>query len=399
MKKKNSIFIKINLLMAAVFFNVIALNAQATKQAKLELPSMFDNGTLNIAVLFAIVLVLIVLALVKSTVSLSKVLSQNKGKVSAIALMLLSSVSAFSQGVAAATAKPNPLPDWVFNPAVYLLGFLFTILLVTVYVLYKVNINLLKAMNHDTEVVAQEELQTETEEEKAPGFMRRIYLRMVDSVPVAHEKDILLDHDYDGIKELDNNLPPWWIYGFYVTIIFGVFYLLIYHVSGAGKLQAAEYQQELAVAAQEKEARMRASADNVNEDNVTALADAELVLKGKETFERLCVTCHLSNGGGTVGPNLTDDYWLHGGGIKNIFKTITHGVPNKGMISWSSQLSPKQIQQVASYVLTFKGKNVAGGKEPQGDKWVEEVVAAKDTTAAKNDTTLSAQVNAKDTIK
>jgi cytochrome c oxidase cbb3-type subunit 3 len=93
--------------------------------------------------------------------------------------------------------------------------------------------------------------------------------------------------------------------------------------------------------------------------------------EGKATFEKLCSACHRADAGGQVGPNLTDEYWIHGGGIHNVFKTITYGVPDKGMLSWKSQLTPKQIQQVASYILSLKGSNPAGGKEPQGDKWVE----------------------------
>lgn len=300
-------------------------------------------------------------------------------------LLLLSAV-AFSQSETAPAQPATQFPQWASDPNVYLLGFLMFILLLSVYVLYTVNMKLIKALAPAAVEVPAETAEAALVKEKKPGFLRRVYLRMVDSVPVAKEKDILLDHDYDGIKELDNNLPPWWKYGFYVTIVFGVFYLLIFHVSGAGKLQADEYKEELRIAQLQKEERMRASAENVNEENVIALTDAEPITKGKETFQKLCVTCHRPDGGGLVGPNLTDEYWLHGGGIKNIFKTITYGVPNKGMISWQSQLSPKQIQQVASYILTLKGTNPPGPKEPQGDKWVDEnpgdstAVASADTT-------------------
>jgi cytochrome c oxidase cbb3-type subunit 3 len=202
---------------------------------------------------------------------------------------------------------------------------------------------------------------------------------MVDSVPVEKEKDVLLDHDYDGIKELDNNLPPWWKYGFYFTIVFAVVYMFYYHVSGAGNLQLAEYQNELDLAAQQKAERMKAQANYVTEDNVVALTAAGDISEGKQVFMKLCAACHRADGGGQVGPNLTDEFWLHGGGIKNVFKTITYGVPNKGMLSWQSQLSPKQIQQISSYILTLKGSNPPAPKEQQGDKWEEPNIAASDS--------------------
>ncbi len=293
-------------------------------------------------------------------------------------LFLTAGIPAFAQSPAAETKVPAQFPQWAMDPVVYIVCFLFLMMVITIYILYRVNISLIKTMAPKVFEEKHAEVQRETVVKKDSLF-RRLYLKMVDSVPVEHEKDVLLDHDYDGIKELDNNLPPWWKYGFYFTIAFAVFYLLYFHVSGIGKLQGEEYREELAIAAEQKEARMKANANFVNEENVVALTDADGISKGKETFVKLCVACHRADGGGQVGPNLTDDYWIHGGGIKNIFKTITYGVPNKGMISWQSQLSPKQIQQVGSYIMTLKGTNPAGAKEPQGDIWMEENAAKPDS--------------------
>ncbi|HQV00013.1 MAG TPA: cbb3-type cytochrome c oxidase N-terminal domain-containing protein, partial [Bacteroidia bacterium] len=226
-------------------------------------------------------------------------------------------------------------------------------------------------------------------EEKAPGFFRKIYLRMVDSVPVSKEKDIVLDHDYDGIKELDNNLPPWWKYGFYLTIVFSFLYMFVYHVTGTGKLQLAEYNDELHAAQLAKAERMKSSAENITEDNVVALKETDVLAKGKDSYDKLCAACHRADGGGQVGPNLTDEFWLHGGGIKNIFHTITYGVPDKGMISWQSQLSPKQIQYVASYLMTMQGTKPAGPKEPQGEKWTEVAATTADSTTTATADSLS----------
>ncbi|MBI1287349.1 MAG: c-type cytochrome [Flavobacteriales bacterium] len=196
------------------------------------------------------------------------------------------------------------------------------------------------------------------------------------AVPVEQEGDIMLDHEYDGIRELDNKLPPWWLYMFYFTIVFGVVYIAYYHFGG-GLSQEEEYLAEMAVAEEQKAAFLASSANNVDESSVELLTDATSIANGKEKFQTLCIACHGATGGsmpGGVGPNLTDQYWLHGGGIKNVFKTIKYGVPAKGMISWESQLTPRQIQEVASYVLSLQGSNPPNAKEPQGDLWSGEVV-------------------------
>lgn len=315
-----------------------------------------------------------------------------------LAGLLLSIINSYAQTGNSAEPVAPELPAWALDSTVYLVSFFILVLLITIMVLFRINVRLITAMSPKAFEKARIPVEAGIVAEKKPTLMRRIYLRMVDSVPVAQEKDVLLDHDYDGIKELDNNLPPWWKYGFYFTIVFGFFYLIHYHVSRTGKLQLAEYQDELVLAEKQKEERMKANADNVTEENVTALSTPEVRRRGEETFEKLCAACHRADGGGQVGPNLTDEYWLHGGGIKNVFKTITYGVPNKGMISWQAQLSPKQIQEVASYILTLKGTNPPGPKEPQGDIWVEEAVTAPtdSTIKASSDTILAVMA---DTLK
>jgi cytochrome c oxidase cbb3-type subunit 3 len=220
--------------------------------------------------------------------------------------------------------------------------------------------------------------------EKGPGLWKRFDRRFLTrAVPVEREADVMMHHDYDGIRELDNKLPPWWVWGFYVTILWAFGYLIHYHVSHTGKLSAAEYRADMQKAALAHEEYLRKKADLVTEENVVALTDAAALDAGKDIYVKNCAVCHLASGGGQVGPNLTDEYWIHGGGMRNIFKVITHGVPAKGMIAWKAQLTPKQIQQVGSYVLTFKGTNPAGGKEPQGERWTEpEAAPAPADTAA-----------------
>jgi cytochrome c oxidase cbb3-type subunit 3 len=221
---------------------------------------------------------------------------------------------------------------------------------------------------------------------KTPKFAWKSRMQsLTDSVPVEREGDILLDHNYDGIRELDNNLPPWWLYGFYLTIVAGVIYLVYYHVMPNSPLQADEFQADMAVMEQAKQEFLASEANNVDENSVVALDDASALADGKKTFDANCASCHLADGGGSVGPNLTDAYWIHGGGIKNVFTTIKYGVLEKGMISWQETLSPVQMQNVASYILTLQGTTPATPKAPQGtlyDPAAEAAVATGDTPAA-----------------
>lgn len=204
-----------------------------------------------------------------------------------------------------------------------------------------------------------------------------------DPVPQEKEADIMLDHNYDGIRELDNHLPPWWVNMFILTIIWAVGYMWYYHWGGDGLNQADEYKKDVAAAKKEIAIALAGKANAVDESNVLALTDSGALGEGELIFKNVCVACHGTKGEGSVGPNLTDEYWIHGGGIKDLFKVIKYGVPDKGMISWSSQLKPADMQKVASYILTLKGTNPPNPKAPQGVVWTEEGAVAKDTTSAK----------------
>ena len=201
------------------------------------------------------------------------------------------------------------------------------------------------------------------------------------AVPLDKEADLLLDHDYDGIKELDNALPPWWKYGFYITIVVAVLYLLKFEVWHTGMNPTEEYNTEMTTAKIETEAYLASAKENVDENSVTEL-DVAGIAAGKAIFAKTCVPCHLAEGQGLVGPNLTDEYWIHGGGIKDIFKTIKYGYPDKGMQSWQTTYSPVQMQQLASYIRSLKGTNPPNPKAPQGDLY-KEVAAAEDSTITK----------------
>ena len=188
--------------------------------------------------------------------------------------------------------------------------------------------------------------------------------------PIEKEKELLLDHDYDGIHELDNRIPPWFHAMFWGTIIFAIIYMISYHVIGTGNVQTDEYVAEIQTAAFERDILIRSGAF-INEETVTVKNDAAALASGKEIFDKNCATCHGFKGEGLVGPNFTDKNWIHGGGIKNIFKTIKYGVPQKGMISWESQLGPTKMQEVSSYIISLEGTNPPNGKAPEGDVWEE----------------------------
>jgi cytochrome c oxidase cbb3-type subunit III len=178
------------------------------------------------------------------------------------------------------------------------------------------------------------------------------------------------DEDYDGIKELDNRIPPWFNYLFGATVVFGIVYFLNYHVWQSSPLPLAEYTEEVNAADLSRRVRMVAEG-TINEDELAPLTDETSLKAGQERFLKNCITCHGSHAEGIVGPNLTDQYWIHGGGIKNVFSTIKNGVPEKGMISWKLVFTPKEIQQLASYVLSLQGSNPPNGKKPEGTLYVE----------------------------
>lgn len=209
--------------------------------------------------------------------------------------------------------------------------------------------------------------------EKQPSvFWSKVRHYLTKSTPIEKEQEVLLaDHNYDGIKELDNRIPPWFSGLFYATILFSIWYMLHYHVLGTGDLQEAEYAQEVRIAEIQRAELMRSGA-MINEETVTLVTEPALLESGKQIFVTNCAACHAADGGGLVGPNLTDDYWIHGGGIKNVFKVVKYGVVNKGMLAWQNQLNPKQIQEVASYVLSLHGTTPANPKAPEGEIWKEE---------------------------
>lgn len=202
-------------------------------------------------------------------------------------------------------------------------------------------------------------------------WLNTLYKRLTRSRAIDREQEIILDHNYDGIRELDNVLPPWWVYMFYVTIFFGLVYLVRFHIVG-DYTQSIEYETEVAEAKIAIEEYKKTAKNLVDVNTVEVLTDASDLSAGEKIFTTNCVVCHMADGGGGIGPNLTDEYWILGGGIKNVFRTISEGGRDgKGMVAWKNSLKPVEMAQVASYVLQFQGTIAANPKASEGDIWID----------------------------
>lgn len=205
--------------------------------------------------------------------------------------------------------------------------------------------------------------------------------KLTASRSINEEKDMLLDHDYDGIKELDNVLPPWWVGLFYATVVFALVYLVRFHIMGDYN-QDEEFTTEMKIADAKVEEYKKTAPDLMDKEKVTLLTDAGDIAAGKTLFDANCVACHRADAGGAIGPNLTDKFWINGGGIKNVFNTIMEGGrPGKGMVPWKESIKPSDIQKIASYVLSLQGTNPKEPKptEPEAKEWKEGGAAAPAT--------------------
>ena len=224
----------------------------------------------------------------------------------------------------------------------------------------------------------------------------RLWQKANYRVAIEEEESIMLDHNYDGIRELDNHLPPWWKGLFYGSIVFAFVYLIIYHVTDSAPLSHEEYAIAMEKAEEVRLARLANQPQaQIDEENVEPVTETALLAEGKTIFARNCAQCHKDLGEGGIGPNLTDAYWLHGGSMPDIYRTIKVGVTEKGMVPWEGVLSPTQIQNVASYILTLQGSNPPNAKAPQGELYVppapEEEAAPADSSAFEaSDTTAQA---------
>ena len=273
--------------------------------------------------------------------------------------MLLTSLGLMAQDGDAPTFWTSEMVLYTTLGLVFVTAIL--VLIVAIYVLQMLKTFLLKDMSEESKAKYAAE----------PGYWTKLWAKWNDFKPMEQESEIMLDHDYDGIKELDNHLPPWWKGLFYVTIGYAVIYLLVFHVFQTQPLQAEQYDLEMAAAEEFKNSIPEPEVE-FDENTVTMSEDAGDLIEGKKIFEMRCGTCHKNDGGGMAGPNLTDQYWKNGGGMVNIYKTVKNGVQGTVMIPWENSLNAVKLRQVASYVMTLQGTNPEGAKGPEGELWQPE---------------------------
>jgi cytochrome c oxidase cbb3-type subunit 3 len=258
------------------------------------------------------------------------------------------------------------------------------LLLVVIILVGLVTIRTIQVLNMLTEHSKKEQAEKKgVQYVPSQGLWARFVQQLNASVPVEEEKNIEMDHSYDGIKELDNHLPPWWKWLFYGTIGWSVIYIIVFHLSNNLPLSEQEYQIEIA-AAEEQARQLKASQPqaSIDENALQYAQDAAIIAKGKQVFENNpCGSCHRNDlGGNTIGPNLTDEYWIHGGDVKNIFVTIKNGAVDKGMPAWGKAMSPQDIRDVTFYILSLQGSKPENAKAPQGELFQQATSVASDTT-------------------
>lgn len=363
----------------------LPLLSSAQEQSAGSGDTYFSNPLFNTLLVIIIVLIIMVLALssalkniISSDFFIEKIKKDKEQKPSGpkanglILLFVMLSFAAYSQDKLPATASDDRiggLDQFTF----YTMLVIIASELMVLGLLFNTFKNIL--ITKKTEALAEKKPQGKTILDKLNG-----------TVEIEKEESIMLDHDYDGIKELDNNLPPWWKYGFYLTILVAVVYLINYHITKTAPLQKEEYSNSIKQAETEIAEYMKSSANNVDESTVKQLSDAADLASGKDLFVGTCAACHGRLGEGGVGPNLTDAYWLHGGSIQDIFKTIKYGWPDKGMKSWKEDFSPVQIAQLSSFIRSLQGSNPPKAKDKQGELY-EEQGAPADSTSTKPDST------------
>ena len=319
-----------------------------------------DATLLGLMIGFILLLLVIIQALAKSIEGVAKSQASNPKNHSDTAKTIgIVALLGFAEKLSAAPNISESAPFVMSSELFWLLLSLIIFLSIVVGLLFRSLLTLIKLNQTETAEQEEEEIKEEASVFKSIG--------LTDNVPLEEEETVMMDHEYDGIRELDNNLPPWWKYMFYATILFAIVYLIRFHITGDGKLSHEEYAMQMEEGAAQKAEFMANTEDLVTEDNVELLIDESALAKGEAIYKGNCATCHGQLGEGGAGPNLTDPYWIHGGGISNVFSTIKYGVPQKGMIAWQTQFSPTQMQKVASYVISLQGTDPPNAKDAEGD--------------------------------
>ena len=384
MKMARKKYISLTALLLLLAFNVFAEGP--AKHSEMDNP-------------FAIALVIIAGALLIAIITLGFVLTgaadiyvqrikaekkkavEASGKIVSVLLLCCLSVSSFAQNTTVeepvkATSSIGGLSAFSFYSLCAVIGLEVLVILVMTYYIKL--------------FITKEKLLVDIEPKPAKTFrLKKIWQKMNNFKSQKEEEALVMAHDYDGIHELDNRLPRWWVYGFYFTILFGTVYIYRYHISHTAPLPQEELQIAMHDAEIQKENYLKSAADKVDENTVTLNADPSFVGDGQKLFTTNCAPCHGDKGQGIVGPNLTDDYWLHKGDIKDIFKTIKYGYPEKGMKSWKDDFAPVQIAKIANYIKTLHGTNPPNAKEPQGELYKDATVqTGKDSLTAQSKKTV-----------
>ncbi|MFT3934873.1 MAG: cbb3-type cytochrome c oxidase N-terminal domain-containing protein [Chitinophagaceae bacterium] len=353
---------------------MLTLNLPGLHAAGPPLPSSMDNPLAIGFVILMFILLLVIGLLANLLLGVAQVNRQKEKEKEAennaaaktvalsVVMLLLAGCLSAQTPEAAATAETTNTIAGLSTQAFYLMAsVIFLELLIIVVLLINVRI-LLR--------VEKEGVQRVSAIKRYKAKWAVIWAKLNSFKPVEKEADIDLGHDYDGIRELDNRLPPWWLYGFYITIVVACIYFYRYHISHTGPSSKQEYELAVATADMQVKEYLKQKGESVDENTVTLLTAPGDIEEGKTFFTKSCVACHNEGGAGNVGPNLTDDYWLHGGDIKSIFKTIRYGI--NAMPQWQNSYSNKQIAELASYVKSLHGTHPANPKAAQGTLFKEE---------------------------
>lgn len=361
--------------LAAVMGTLPAFAQTGGLIAQLESPSMETNYILLGMAVLQVVIILTLSGIMKTLGSKGNVwVEYLKGRKAATVLVLLFG----TMGLEAQAATPGV----VLMTTQELFWYLFAANIIF-FIIVVAQLTVLKGMVRT--LTAKEEEAAETARAEEPSFADTILQKLTKRPEPEKEKDLLMHHEYDGIRELDNVLPPWWVWLFYATIVWGVVYLVNVHVIKVWPDQETEYELEMAQAKADIEAYLALQAAAVDENTVVALTDAATLATGRNIFVEFCKACHGDQGeGNAVGPNLTDEYWLHGGSINDVFRTIKYGVAEKGMQSWKNELNPQEIQAVSSYIMSIQGSDPPNAKEPQGERHVPKEAETGTDAATEN---------------
>lgn len=379
----NRVHCRISRIALMIFVFAVTSNLSAVAGGP-PVPSSLSNSLALTLVTLMIILLVIIAMLGKLLVEIAGIKlkkemeekTKSKTTITAVLLpvFLLLSSGVFAQGETATATSATNIGG--LSPVAFYS--MLTIIFIELLIILALIINIKFLLKKDVEKVYGDAVV------KKERSLANWWAKLNKMKPIEQESSMELEHVYDGIRELDNRLPPWWLYGFYATILFGVVYLWRYHVAYSAPLSKEELEISIKTADTQLKAYLEKKGEAIDENTVVLLTDAADIAEGKKIFTTSCAACHKEDGGGLVGPNLTDDNWMHGGDVKSIFKTIRYGI--NAMPQWQSTYSNKQIAQVTSYIKSLHGTNPPDAKPPQGDVYKEDAAGAPANEAVSDST-------------